>query len=112
MSSTKSTFEAILLDFKKNLTAKELENFQFTTLKDVREAAFRIQKDQEQLKTMMNMARLESFLEAMEQFGKVIEVFVNASNFVAFVWGPLKFILQVSGMILLALLPNSNLFEL
>jgi molecular chaperone GrpE (heat shock protein) len=95
MSSTNDTFKSILSDFKKRLTPDELENFQFVTLKDVRETALRIQKDQEQLKTMMNMARLESFLEAMDQFGKVIEVFVNASSFVAFIWGPMKFILQV-----------------
>ncbi|KAK0111064.1 hypothetical protein ONS95_001444 [Cadophora gregata] len=29
----------------------------------------------------------------MDQFGKVIGVFVNASAFVAFVWGPMKFCL-------------------
>ncbi|KAJ4407348.1 hypothetical protein N0V91_003932 [Didymella pomorum] len=29
----------------------------------------------------------------MDQFGKVIEVFLNAHQFVAFVWGPMKFLL-------------------
>jgi hypothetical protein len=96
MTSTEDTFEAILSNFKKRLTPKEQENFRFVTLNDVRETALRIQKDQEQVKTMMNMSRIESFLEAMDQFGKVIEVFLNASNFIAFVWGPVKFILQVS----------------
>jgi hypothetical protein len=88
-------FEVILEDFKKNLTPKERQDFQFVTLNDVRETTLRIQRDQEHLKTMMNMARLESFLEAMNQFGKVVDVFANANVFVAFVWGPLKFILQV-----------------
>ncbi|KAH0841037.1 hypothetical protein FOPE_06274 [Fonsecaea pedrosoi] len=32
----------------------------------------------------------------MEQFGKIIEVFVNTSDVLAFVWGPLKFLLLVS----------------
>ena len=95
MTLASATFEAVLNDFKKRLTPKELENFQITTLKDVRETALRIQNEQEQSKTMMNMVRLESFLEAMDQFGKVIDVFVNASSFVAFVWGPVKFVLQV-----------------
>jgi hypothetical protein len=95
MSAARGSFEVILADFKKNLTPGELRDFQFVTLNDVRETALRIQKDQENLKTMMNMARLESFLEAMNQFGKVIEVFGNANIFVAFVWGPLKFVLQV-----------------
>jgi hypothetical protein len=95
MSTARGSFEVILADFKKNLTPRELQDFQFVTLNDVRETALRIQKDQENLKTMMNMARLESFLEAMNQFGKVIEVFGNANIFVAVVWGPLKFVLQV-----------------
>jgi hypothetical protein len=95
MSVSGGLFEAILADFKENLTAKERQDFEFVTLNDVRETALRIQKDQEHLKTMMNMARLESFFEAMNQFGEVLGVFGNASIFVAFVWGPLKFILQV-----------------
>ena len=89
------SFEAILLDFKKTLTPKECQDFQFVTLRDVQVTALRIQKDQENLRTVMGMHRLESFLEAMTQFGKVVEVFANSSIFVAFVWGPLKFILQV-----------------
>jgi hypothetical protein len=95
MDSTKDTFEGILADFKQRLTQKELDSFQFVTLDDVRATALQIQREQDELKNMKNMARLQSFLEAMDQFGKVIEVFVNASNFVAFVWGPLKFILLV-----------------
>ena len=89
------SFEAILLDFKNTLTPKECQDFQFVTLRDVQETALRIQKDQENLRAVMGMHRLESFLEAMTQFGKVVEVFANSSIFVAFVWGPLKFILQV-----------------
>ncbi len=95
MSTGGASFETILADFKKNLTTEEVQDFQFVTLNDVRKTVLRIQKDQENLKSMMNMTRLESFLEAMNQFGKVIEVFGNANIFVAFVWGPLKFILQV-----------------
>ncbi|KAG0649191.1 Vegetative incompatibility HET-E-1 [Hyphodiscus hymeniophilus] len=96
MSLARNAFDAALTDFKKSLTPGEVQDFQFVTLKDVRDTALRIQKDQENLKMLMNMARLESFLEAMNQFGKVIEVFGNANIFVAFVWGPLKFILQTA----------------
>jgi hypothetical protein len=104
MSSSRDAFEDILADFKINLTPKELQDFEFVTLNDVRETALRIQKDQEHLKTMMNMARLESFFEAMNQFGEVLGVFGNASIFVAFVWGPLKFILQVMKSVIIFLL--------
>jgi len=43
----------------------------------------------------MNLARVKSCLEAMHQFGQVIEIFLNVSDAVAFVWGPMKFILLV-----------------
>ncbi|KAF5521317.1 Ankyrin repeat domain-containing protein 17 [Colletotrichum aenigma] len=39
------------------------------------------------------MPRLKKFIEAMIQFGLTIEVFVNANDFVCFIWGPMKFLL-------------------
>jgi hypothetical protein len=95
MGSAKDTFQTTLENFKKRLTPKEQENFKFGTLEDVRKEIARIQNEQESLKAMMNMSRIQSFLEAMNEFSKVIEVFLNTSEFVAFVWGPMKFLLQV-----------------
>lgn len=95
MAATKTGFEAILLQFKNRLTQKELADFQFSTLEDVQIVIARIQAEQGNQKSMMNFTRIQSFLEAMSQFGEVIEVFLNASDFVAFVWGPVKFVLQV-----------------
>ncbi|KAI9858937.1 MAG: hypothetical protein M1813_007239 [Trichoglossum hirsutum] len=96
MSSENDSFERTLRSFKTRLTQKEREDFQFATLEDVRKVIARIQNEQEGTKAMMNMSRIQSFLEAMEQFGKVIEVFLNASSLVAFVWGPMKFLLQTA----------------
>jgi hypothetical protein len=95
MASLDDSFRAILSSFKKRLTAKEQDDFQFATLEDVRTEVARIQDEQASRKEMMNMPRIQSFLEAMDQFGKVVEVFLNTSEFVAFIWGPLKFVLQV-----------------
>lgn len=95
MAPSEDGFRTILTAFKKRLTPKEEEDFQFATLQDVHNAINRIQKEQAARYEMMNMARIQSFLEGMDQFGKVIEVFLNTSEFVAFVWGPLKFVLQV-----------------
>lgn len=95
MTSIKDSFESTLEEFKKDLTPKEIDKFQFATLEEFEEAALIIQKDQENTKSMKHMGRIQSFLEGMQQFGKVVDVFLNASPFVCFVWGPLKFILQV-----------------
>jgi hypothetical protein len=95
MASVEDCFRTTLSNFKKRLTQKELDAFSFSTLEDVHKEIDRIQSEQGSQKQMMNMTRLQSFLEAMDQFGQVIEVFSNASLFVAFIWGPVKFILQV-----------------
>ena len=95
MSASDDSFRLILSKFKKRLTQKEQDDFQFATLDDVRLEMARIQREQASKKEMMNMPRIQPFLEAMEQFGKVIEVFLNTSEFVAFIWGPMKFVLQV-----------------
>ncbi|KAI5820878.1 hypothetical protein BZA77DRAFT_300146 [Pyronema omphalodes] len=95
-----SVFNQALSRFKLSLTPKEVDNFQFTSLQDVERTIVDIQKKQAATKTLRNMNRLRPFITAMEQYGKVIEVFVNASSFVAFVWGPLKFILQAAGNVL------------
>lgn len=95
MSTADNTFQEVLSNFKKRLTAKELATFQHTTFDEVRESILRIQSEQDRFTTMMNIARLESFLEAMKQFSKIIEVFGNSSSFVGFVWGPMKLILEV-----------------
>jgi|SRR5579871_423470 len=95
MATLPSAFEVALSRFQNQLTEKERESFKVTELKDVKREIMDIQKKQESLKKVMDLTRIQGFLEAMDQFGKVIEVFLNTSNFVAFVWGPVKFILQV-----------------
>ena len=96
MASINPTFEQTLAKFKSRLTKKELENFEFSSLNDVQMILLKIQEEQNRQKGMMNLARIQRFLEAMEQYGQVIEVFLNASSILCFVWGPMKFCLQVS----------------
>ncbi|KAF2096252.1 C2H2 domain-containing protein [Rhizodiscina lignyota] len=92
----KDSFDTALTKFKTRLTPKELKDFEFTTLEDVQTTAIQIQKTQEVTRTNMNMTRIKSFLEAMEQFGSIVEVFLNANEFIAFIWGPMKFMLQAA----------------
>lgn len=86
----------LLVKFKNRLTNRELQRFKGTTLKDVEATLEDIQKRQDTQRELRNLTRIRGFLDAMDQFGKVIEVFTNSSNMVAFVWGPLKFLLQMS----------------
>jgi hypothetical protein len=73
----------------------ERAQFDVATLDDLKVTILTIQAEQRARKGMMHMGRIQSFLEAMEQFGKVIEVFLNTANMLAFVWGPIKLLLLV-----------------
>ena len=86
---------SFLEDFKTRLTKEEEDNFRKTTLEHVKREITLTQKKQGESKTMMNCNRLRSFLEAMDQWGQVVAIFANSSEFVAFVWGPVKFLVQV-----------------
>lgn len=79
-------FETALKEFKAGLTPDEKDDFNMTDLDSLKQALSKMQKDQENKRSMMYMRRLEPFLTAMENYGKVIEVFLNTSDILAFVW--------------------------
>lgn len=86
---------AAVVKFRARLSGQELIDFQTTTYEQLCRKILQIQRDQENTRKMMNLSRIQSCLEAMNQFGKTIEVFLNVSDAVAFVWGPMKFLLLV-----------------
>jgi hypothetical protein len=87
MSSTyKQLFEQTLDEFKKDLSKKERESFKFSTLEDLKKCLASLQEKQQSQRRVQNLNRLAPFLEGMDQFGKVVEMFCNSSEFVPFVW--------------------------
>ncbi|KAH8733175.1 hypothetical protein GQ44DRAFT_821389 [Phaeosphaeriaceae sp. PMI808] len=80
------------------LSADELSKFKNTTFESLRYELSQLQQQQAAKKEMMNLSRIQAFLEGMQQLTKTIEVFLNASNFVAFVWGPMKFLLLTASV--------------
>jgi hypothetical protein len=90
-----TAFQAALTKFQNHLTGKDLTDFKVTTYDTLCQEIAHLQHEQDNVKKMMNLSRIQTFIEAMEQFGKVIEIFLNVSNVVAFVWGPVKLLLLV-----------------
>lgn len=88
-----SSFRRALTRFTASLTSEEEADFKFTTLTDVQEVLGKIQDEQGARKKMMNLHRIQIFLEGMEQFGEVIKVFLNTSPLVAFIWVRYEFLL-------------------
>ena len=84
-TGTNSAFNRALKRFKDHLSPAEQDEFGGTSLKDVQKTIDRIQQTQGSERKMRNLTRIKAFLEAMDQYGKVVEVFVNV-NVIAFVW--------------------------
>jgi len=85
-SSQETVFHDVLERFKTSLSSNDRDEFQFTTLDDLQAVIAAIQEKQASEKKMRNLTRLKKFLEAMDEYGKVIEIFLNNSQFIAFVW--------------------------
>lgn len=79
-------FQRALARFKNHLSPAEQEDFAVTSLEDVQRTIAQIQQTQGSQKKMRNLTRIKAFIEAMEQYGKVVEVFLNVSDIIAFVW--------------------------
>lgn len=86
MATLDGAFRNVLSRFKCGLTQDEVEDFRFSTIEDIHNVIGDLQAEQGRKKKMMNLSRIQSFLEAMEQYGRVIEVFLNTTEFLAFIW--------------------------
>ena len=93
----KQEFEAALRAFKDSLSPQEALEFEFATPQDVYREIDRIQKEQETKGLLRNMKRLKPFMDGLTRFSGVIEQFVAMKPaFLGFIWGPVKFLLNVS----------------
>lgn len=81
-----SAFHTALTQFKDGLDHVEKESFRLVKLEDLLREISEIQARLLRQRRGKNLARLRPFLEAVDQFGKVVEVFGNSSEFVAFIW--------------------------
>jgi hypothetical protein len=88
-------YTRVINKFRARLTGPEFTAIDATTYEELCRTLSRVQREQQVRGESMNLARIQRFLEAMQQFGQVIEIFLNVSNVVAFVWGPMKFLLLV-----------------
>jgi 5'-deoxynucleotidase YfbR-like HD superfamily hydrolase len=96
MTIIEDSFKQVLEDFKKRLKPDEQARFSVATLDDLQNAVNNLQEHQRKSKAAQNLKRIEPFLQAMAQYKEIIEVFLNTSSLLCFVWGAMKFMLLVS----------------
>lgn len=81
-----SAFSTALQQFKDGLDHAEKQSFKLVKLEDLLGEISNLQARLLRQRRGKNLARLRPFLEAIDQLAKVVEVFANSSEFVAFVW--------------------------
>ena len=81
-----SSFQRAVDKFEKNLTPKQKLEFPTCTLESVRQDVITIQERRGNQKTMRNMARIQKFLEAMDQYGRVVDALLNSTPFLGYIW--------------------------
>lgn len=81
-----ASFERALTEFKQSLKKKDLDVFKNTTLSSLKQCIGDLQKKQHASRRLQNLNRLKPFVEAMEQYGKVVAIFANTNEIVAYIW--------------------------
>ena len=83
-----NAFEAATITFKakSGYSSKDIQDLEMVTLPVLQKAIARIQEEQKTTRTLAHLNRLKVFLDTMEQYGKVIDVFANTTSILAYVW--------------------------
>ena len=71
---------------KDSVSSEDAQDFQSTTLQDVRSAVHKIEQQQAQRQSLRNIRRIEPFLKFMETYSRVIEVSCQGFSPMAWVW--------------------------
>ena len=79
-------FERAISRFRTSLPSNRLHEFSICTVEDVRQSIREIQDEQGAQGKLRYLGRIAGFVEAMEQFGAVLDLFVNANELVCFIW--------------------------
>ena len=92
-----SGFSFALQFFREKLSPDDVCQFRkITTLADLGLAIKDIESEQAKKRSLRSIGKIRPFLKILEEYSKVIEVFVNAKpDVLAFIWGPIKLCLQV-----------------
>ncbi|KAL1618376.1 general transcription repressor [Neofusicoccum ribis] len=81
---------------ERSIAPDHAHHFKSTTLQDVRDAAAAVEDKLAASKSLRNMRRIEPFLVSLGRYAKVIEVLCNGTDYLPWIWAPIKLMLQLS----------------
>ena len=86
MAAAEETIKKALANLKATISAEDACMFSNTSLRDLCDEAHKIEEEQGARYDLRNMRRVEPFLQCLESYAGVIEVFCQAHAPMAFVW--------------------------
>lgn len=82
-----SKFSKILKSFMAQISPDDMDRFKVTTFSDLKSVVRDIQAEQARRKSLRNMTKIRPYLDGLNQYAAVIEVFVNSKpDILAFIW--------------------------
>ncbi|KAJ3454415.1 hypothetical protein MRS44_018309 [Fusarium solani] len=89
-------FQRMLEEFKQGLKKRDQETFKLTTLDTLSRSIATLQARLHAERRLQNPNRLVRFLEAIKQYGEILRVFCINNEVMAFIWGPVKLLLETA----------------
>ncbi|KAF5691974.1 heterokaryon incompatibility protein het-E-1 [Fusarium circinatum] len=95
-SNQQTSFERSLDLFRRELSDTQIKQMDGANQKTLNDTIQATQNILGRRNDLCKLTRIQKFLHAMEHVEKLVSIFLNASEFVAFVWGPIKLALMVA----------------
>jgi len=96
LSAARQTVERAFKDLERTIAPAESRDFSSTTLDDVRKAAIEVERQLAARQSLRNTRRLDPLFKGLEHYAKIIEVLANGTDYLPWIWAPIKLILKVA----------------
>ncbi|KAI1068537.1 hypothetical protein LB507_004229, partial [Fusarium sp. FIESC RH6] len=90
------SLERSMNQFRRELTDDQQKEISGANRKSIDHEIQKMQAKLGREKSLCRLGRIERFLDAMEHIEKLVTVFLNVSEAVAFIWGPIKLVLMAA----------------
>lgn len=90
-------FSTAFSDFRAGLSDDGVDDTEISSsLPDLKTALSDVEREQAKRKSLRNMGKIRPFIDALEDYSRVVEVFVSVKPAVlALIWGPIKICVKV-----------------
>ncbi|CAG7555276.1 unnamed protein product [Fusarium equiseti] len=92
----RKTIKAAYDELDRTISPGDKRDFSDTTLKNVQDAALKLEDQLAARQSLRNMRRLMPLFRGLEHYSKVVDVLCNGTPFLPWIWAPITLILRVA----------------